>query len=143
MSALSSLATAEVEALVVAEFDVHTTQVVRRELAETTAYDDAHGRAAQRVLEHRAQFTVHAVDSEQVQSSRIDRGEASCVALDHPLEPAFLVTDDLRALPELQDMTSARVVLLPIVLRALVKRDVLENHDARDRLERSATERDW
>lgn len=68
---------------------VADTGPIIRELEERAAYDDAHGCAAQRVLEHRAQFTVHDVESEQFQSSRIDRGEARCVALDHQLSSGF------------------------------------------------------
>ncbi|WP_265110719.1 hypothetical protein [Halosolutus halophilus] len=142
-SALISLATAEVDELVFAEFEVETTRTVIRELEDTAEYDDPHGRAAQRVLDHRAQFTVHDVAGGGFQSSRIDRGEASCATLAHQLEPAFLLTDDLRALPELQNVTAAQVALSPIVLRALVKRGALENGEARERLEQIAAARDW
>ncbi|MCU4974037.1 hypothetical protein OB955_15000 [Halobacteria archaeon AArc-m2/3/4] len=142
-SALISLATATVVELVVTEFDVHTTSAVIEELEETAGYDDPHGNAAQQVLEERTLITVHDTDREQFQSSRIDSGEASCVTLERECEPQFLLTDDLRALPELQQVTTARVALSPIVLRALVKRDVLESQDARDRLERIAETRDW
>lgn len=142
-SALISLATAAVVEQVVAEFDVHTTSAVIEELEETAGYDDPHGKAAQQVLDQRTLVTVHDTDREQFQSSRIDSGEASCVTLERECEPQFLLTDDLRALPELQQVTTARVALSPIVLRALVKRDVLESQDARDRLERIAETRDW
>jgi len=142
-SALISLATAEVVDLVFAEFEVHTTRVILQELEETAEYDDPHGQAAQNVLEQQAQFSVHTVDGEQFESSTIDQGEASCIRLEEQLEPAFLLTDDLRALPEIQNLTTAKVALSPIVLRALVKREVLEPKDAQNRLEQIAKTRDW
>lgn len=40
-------------------------------------------------------------------------------------------------------MVDARVAISPIVLKALVNRDVLEREQARDRLETVAEHRDW
>lgn len=56
---------------------------------------------------------------------------------------SFLLTDDLRALPELKVSTDAQVALSPIVLRALVERGVLGSDDARNRLDRLAASRGW
>lgn len=46
-SALISLATAGVLDIVLAEFDVHTTDTVIEELEDTARFDDAHGAGAQ------------------------------------------------------------------------------------------------
>lgn len=53
------------------------------------------------------------------------------------------MTDDLRALPELQSLVDARVAISPIVLRALVERTVLDEAAALNRLETVAESRDW
>lgn len=141
-SALISLATADVLETVLDEFDVHTTRIVVDELEETSEYGDPHGTGATQVLNQRDVVTVHATTGD-VQSTNIDAGEASCLALEHELDAEFLLTDDLRALPELQTLAEAQVAISPIVLRALVKRGVLTNDEAMDRLDHIATTRDW
>lgn len=142
-SALLSLTSGEVLELVLGEFDVHTTETVRQELQETAAYEDRHATAAEAVLANGDRLRVHETDTPAFTSSRIDAGEASCIGLATDLDAAFVLTDDLRALPELQHLVDARVAISPIVLRALVKRDVLDDEEARARLERMAAERDW
>jgi len=142
-SALISLATADTLHLVLEEFDIHTTRTVLEELENTAGYDDSHGTAAENVLDHREQVTVHETEGLESQSSRVDGGEGTCAILGQELEAEFLITDDLRALPELQVLTDARVALSPIVLKALVKRGVLTRTEAEIRLESIAETRDW
>lgn len=141
-SALISLAVADVLDPVLDRFDVHTTTLVRDELRETADYDDVHARGATAVLDRLDRLTVHEVDS-PIESSRIDAGEGSCVVLARELGSAFLLTDDLRALPELEAAVDARVAISPIVLRALVIRGELTHEEALARLERLAEDRDW
>ncbi|MFP9061710.1 hypothetical protein ACLI4R_14420 [Natrialbaceae archaeon A-chndr2] len=142
-SALISLATADTLELVLAEFETHTTETVIEELEATAAYTDVHGTAATTVLENRGELSIQTVEKLEFETSRIDRGEASCATLSRELEADFLITDDLRALPELQNVTAATVAISPLVLKALVKRGVLENEDARSRLDRLAEDRNW
>lgn len=142
-SALVTLATADVADLVLEEFDVHTTKLVIEELRETADHDDSHGRAADDVLSRIDSLVVHDVEGAAFRSSRIDGGEASCVALARQRDADFFLTDDLRALPELETLTEATVAISPFVLRALVKRDVLSSAVARDRLDQLAEARDW
>lgn len=142
-SAFVSLGTTAVFPLVVDEFDIHTADTVRDELEDTASYDDVHGVAAENVLDRESEFTVHSVSEPELTSSRIDSGEASCVRCCRNLEAAFLITDDLRALPELQQLVDTRVAISPILLKALVKRGSLEQRDAREQLETLAENRDW
>lgn len=142
-SALVSLATGDSVRLVVGEFDVHTTATVIEELDATAEYDDSHGCAARTVLDQRDRVTVHGVERPEIESSRIDDGEATCIGIAAELDAAFLLTDDLRALPELQTLTATKVAISPIVLQALVKRDVLTRSEARRRLDSIADTRDW
>jgi predicted nucleic acid-binding protein len=141
-SALVSLETAAILDLLLDEYDVHTTETVCEELAATSEYDDRHGVAASSVLDRRKGFTEHAVE-EPVTTSRIDAGEGSCVVLVRRLEADFLLTDDLRALPEIERAVDAQVAISPIVLRALVTRGVIDRETAVERLETLAERRSW
>ncbi|QLH83319.1 hypothetical protein [Halosimplex pelagicum] len=141
-SALVSLAVIDTLDTVLTEFEVHTTETVVAELEDTAEYDDRHGEAAQAVLDNRDDFETHEV-TETLESSQIDRGEGSCALLTSQLEAEFLITDDLRALPELQTASDAEVAISPIVLKALVKREVLGTEEARENVDRLAERRSW
>ncbi|WP_132057440.1 hypothetical protein [Halorussus amylolyticus] len=142
-SALVSLATVGLVPILCEEFDCHTTEAVAEELRATAEYDDVSGEAAQSVLDQFAQMTIHEVEASEFESSRIDRGEGRCAVLTHELDADFLVTDDLRALPELQTVAASKVAISPIVLEALVRRDVLTRDRAKSELRRIANRRDW
>ncbi|MFB6228220.1 MAG: hypothetical protein ABEH88_06570 [Halobacteriales archaeon] len=142
-SSLISLTTADTLKPFLSEFDVHTTETVIEKLEDTSQYQDPHGEAAQTVLEHREKLNIHDVGDLKFQSSRIDPGEASCSLLTRELDADFLITDDLRALPELQTLVNTRVAISPIVLKALVQRGVLEQEEAMNRLDELAETRDW
>ncbi|PTD94235.1 hypothetical protein C9439_04085 [archaeon SCG-AAA382B04] len=141
-SALISLATVELLDIFLTEFDVHTTEQVIKELEDTSEYDDTHGKASKTVLDDLNQITVHQVKG-KLESSRIDSGEGACALLTKEIGAKFLVTDDLRALPELQAVADPRVAISPIVLKALVKREVLEQKEALNKLNELAEQRNW
>jgi predicted nucleic acid-binding protein len=141
-SAVVTLASTEVIGTVLEEFDVHTTQIVISELDETAEHEDVHGEAAERVLEIADRITIHDTD-ESFRLSRIDKGEASCVTLTRQMEVDFLIMDDLRALPEIQELVDSKVAISPIVLKALAKREVLEVEQAEEKLDLIADRRDW
>lgn len=142
-SGFITLSIAEILPLVLGEYDVQTTETVVAELEETAAYDDFHGDAASAVLEHDDRVTVHRVGEDGFQSSRIDAGEGSCAVLTRNIESAFLITDDLRALPELQTVADANVAISPVLLKALVQRGTLGRDEALETLEQIAENRDW
>jgi len=144
-SAFVSLAVGGVLDIVVNEFEVVTTETVRSELRETAGYDDRHGDAAGQALELTDDVDVLAGTDgiERVVTSRIDEGEASCVVAARETDAEFLITDDYRALPELRAAVGSRVALSPIVLRVLVKRDALDEGEARTAFEAISEGRDW
>lgn len=142
-SALISLAIGDALDETLAAFDIVTTPTVIEELEETAAYDDRHGTAATAVRQRMESLTVQDADGAPFETSRVDAGEASCVAAARTVDAAFLVTDDYRALPELQGLVDAEVAVSPIVLRALVKRDALSSADAETAFETIAAGRDW
>jgi predicted nucleic acid-binding protein len=141
-SALISLATADTLNLFLEEFEVHTTETVVDELENTAEYDDSHGDAAETVLANLDWVSTHDVKGD-LESSRVDQGEGSCALLTKEIDAEFLITDDLRALPELQTVADSKVAISPIVLKALVQRDVLEPDEALENLDRLAERRDW
>lgn len=141
-SALISLASIDLLEIFLTEFNVHTTALVVEELEDTAGYDDRHGDAAQTVRDGLDRITIHQTKG-AFESSRVDHGEGSCAQLTTDLDADFLVTDDLRALPELQQVVDAKVAISPIVLKALVQRDVLEHADALAKLDELAKQRDW
>ena len=141
-SALISIASINHLNTFLTEFDVHTTETVMEELEETSEYNDSHGDTAETVLDNRDRITTHQVKG-GFTSSRIDPGEGSCALLTKKIDAEFLITDDLRALPELQNLTNATVAISPIVLKALVQRDVLEQEEALQKLDDLAKKRDW
>jgi len=141
-SALISLTTAESLDTFLTEFDVQTTELVVEELEETSEYDDRHGEAAETVINNLDRITTHQVRGE-FESSRVDQGEGSCALLTKEIDAEFLITDDLRALPELQTVAASKVAISPIVLKALVQRNVLSREEAVNRLENLAENRDW
>lgn len=142
-SAFISLTAARTLDLFLEEFDVHTTETVIQELEDVASYSDEIAGHADQVLNRKDRVAVHKVDTPEYQSSRIDEGEGSCIQLTRNSDADFLITDDLRALPELQTLTETRIALSPIVLKTLVQKDVLETGDALDRLEETAEKRDW
>jgi len=141
-SALVSLASIDVLDTLLTEFDVHTTETVVGELEDTGDYEDAHGDAAEAVLDDRDRITIHRIEG-TLESSRIDRGEGSCALLAAELDAEFLLTDDLRALPELQNATTAEVAISPVVLKALVQRERIEAERALAELDKLAKRRSW
>lgn len=142
-SAFVSTAVGDFFESVVEEFDLITTQDVVDELETTAAYDDPHGRGATAVLERIDRITVTEVTAPELLSNRIDTGEASCVAAVRDTNASVLVTDDFRALPELEALVDADIVLSSVLLRSLCDRGGLTETEARSALETMATERDW
>ena len=142
-SAFVSLAVGGVFTPTTEAFEIATTREVLDELEQTGQYDDRHGTAAAAVLEHRDDFTMLSTDPEAFTTSRIDRGEASCVVATHELDVTCLVTDDFRALPELQELITADVVLSPIVIRALSKQAAISDEAAQAAFDTIAEDRDW
>ncbi|QZA87796.1 hypothetical protein K0C01_08275 [Salinarchaeum sp. IM2453] len=141
-SALITISSINLLDHVLTEYDIYTTETVIEELKETAEYNDVHGQAAQTVLDQLDRIEVDKTTEPRFQSSRIDDGEGSTVTLASEKQADFLITDDLRALPELQTVTDSKVVISPILLKALVKREILEEEEAVAKLEEAAKNRD-
>lgn len=95
--AFASLTVGGVLQKVTTEFTVVTTETGVAELVGTGEFDDRHGRAAASALERQGEFEIIDVTAPTLRSSRIDCGEASCVAAVDHTDASFLPTGDFRA----------------------------------------------
>jgi predicted nucleic acid-binding protein len=143
-SALVSLASASLLSLVLSEFDVVVTDIVVGELDAMSTFDDDHGRAATLVLENIDSMRVlNASDYQRFMTSRIDSGEASCLEIIDGGGCDYLLTDDFRALGEIEKQIGDAVVLSPIILKVLVMRGIIGKGEALAKLGEIARKRDW
>lgn len=142
-SAFISLAIGDALKQTCETFDVVTTPTVLNELETTATYDDIHAQGASDTLALSDHYTVVNPAERASETSRIDAGEASCIGAVRERDATFLITDDFRALPELQELVLADVALSPVVLRTLVERDILCEETATEALETIAYHRDW
>lgn len=142
-SAFLSLASVKLLETVLEEYEVHTTEAVYEELQNTAEYEDIHAKAAEKAIKLSSEFQSHKVETGDFESSRIDKGEYSCVVLANQLETEYVLTDDFRALPELKSLADCQVAISPIMLKALVKRNKLSKKKAKQKLDTLAENRNW
>ncbi|GEM_PF-219566 len=143
-SALVSLASASLLSLVLSEFDVVVTDIVVGELDAMSTFDDTHGRAATLVLENIDSMRVlNASDYQRFMTSRIDSGEASCLEIIDGGGCDYLLTDDFKALGEIEKQIGDAVLLSPIILKVLVMRGIIGKSEALAKLGEIARKRDW
>lgn len=143
-SALLSLASGNALDLFLKEFDVAVTETVVEELEELSQGNDRTAKNAERALNSKDLFPTHDIEGPKPISGGIDDGEASCAVLAENEDADFLITDDLRALPEIENLVGKeKVAISPIVLKALVERGSIDKDIALEKLERMSEERDW
>jgi len=143
-SALVSLASVSLLSLVLNEFDVVVSDVVVRELKEMSTYANSHGNAANEVLRNIDRIKEKkASNYQRFKTSRIDAGEASCLELIESGEQDYLLTDDFRALGEIEKQIGEMVVLSPIILKVLALRGIIDKRQALTKLDEMAEKRDW
>lgn len=148
-SALISLAHGEILDLVLSEFEVTVSRQVLEELEETADYEDADGKAANRVLKDRDSLTIEKVDSEAVEellTSRVHSGEASCVLLAQEEEIEAMISDDFDAMNQLEFYShkfNFQLGLCPVLIQTLVKRKKLTRNQGREIFDRIARKRGW
>jgi len=58
-------------------------------------------------------------------------------------EQDYLLTDDFRALGEIEKQIGEKVVLSPIILKVLVIRGIIDKSEALAKLNEMAEKRDW
>jgi predicted nucleic acid-binding protein len=142
-SAFISLSMADLMERVVEDYSVHTTQEVISELEQTAREEDCVSEAAARALSYSERIEVHSQGFERFETSRLDSGEASCIALTREIDADFILTDDLRAMAEIKKLSTVEVAISPFMIVAMVKNDVLSREEALNKMEGLAENRDW
>lgn len=148
-SALISFALGGLLERVAHAFHVVVSQHVIDELQQTASFPDEIGKTATSVLKHVNQFEIRIVNPAEVQAlitSRIDRGEASCLVLAQAKDVSALISDDFRALHQLRhhaERHGFNLGLGAVLIHTLVLRGTLSRDEALNALERIALKRDW
>jgi len=123
-------------------YEVTVPQQVVDELESIATYDDAHGTAAEAVLDNSTALTVEAVDLDS--TFPLDDGENAAVQLANRLEAPFFYCDEYTQLSLIHASLSAtRLVTTPRLLKSFVVRGELSNDTALALLEELADARSW
>jgi len=123
-------------------YDVTVPQQVVDELASIAEYDDAHGTAAQAVLDTSGQLTIESVALDS--TFPLDDGENAAVQLANRLDAAFFYCDEYTQLSLIHaSLSETRLVTTPRLLKAFVVRGAYSNDTAMELLEEIAAARSW
>lgn len=142
-TAFLSLSIAEILEKTIEQHQVHTTQKVISELEEITREKDYLAEAATKTLQHKEKINIHETEFERFQTSRIDSGEASCLALTQEIKADFLLTDDLHAMAEIKKLSTTETAISPTLLQSMVKNNTISKQTALEKLDKLAETRDW
>lgn len=144
-SALVSLAIASDDGpilLLFTEYEVRIPPAVRRELQDIAAYEDAHADAAIRVLDLITE--PHRQSPTSPPDSPLDAGETAAIALANELNATVFLCDEYSELATVHALLSeSRLMTIPKMIEALVRRGVLSPAAARAALSEMVTERSW
>lgn len=128
---------------------VVVSNLVIEELKKTSRFSDVDGKAARAVLKQAKGLKIRTVDLaaiEKMVTSRLNEGEASCVLLAQAADIDALISDDLKAMHQLQQYAQIHefdLGLAAVLIQALVLRGKLSKDQALVSLERIAEKRDW
>jgi len=123
-------------------YDVVVPTVVIDELRDIAAYDDAHGRAAERVLDRTDSMTIQSVVLDE--AFPLDDGENAAVSLANEIDAAVLLCDEFTQIGILHaSLADTRLITTPTLLSVLVRTDTLPSEEARTLLAEISEERSW
>lgn len=133
---------AEPLALCLETYDVTVPETVVDELRDVAAYDDVHGRAADAVIDRRADLTVRSVELDA--EFPLDDGENATVSLANEADAALLLCDEFTSLGLVHaSLADTRLLTTPTLLSVLVRRDRLDADAAVDALDTIGGARSW
>jgi len=148
-SALISLAHGSVLDLALEEFHFIVSDIVIKELEETSQYSDPDGKAAQEVLKRRSKLEIREVKPERFRSflsGRVDPGEASCLVLAQIEEVKAFISDDFHAMHKLEYYSkkySIKLGLCATLIKALTLKGRLSREEAIKIFDKIAQRRGW
>jgi predicted ribonuclease YlaK len=146
-SGLTSLAVAADQvpdplALCLDTYDVLIPELVVEELKELSSYDDAHGGAAETVLDRRNDLTIESMALDE--KFPLDDGENAAVTLANDDEAALLFCDEFNHLGLIHaSLTSPRLVTTPTLLAVFVRKDILSREEALALFDVIVSARSW
>lgn len=123
-------------------YDVTVPQQVIDELESIAEYDDAHGTAAEAVLDTDVRLTIESVALDS--TFPLDDGENAAVQLANRLDAAFFYCDEYAQLSLIHaSLSGARLVTTPRLLKAFVVRGEYSNDTAMEMLTEISAVRSW
>lgn len=146
-SGLASLATAagrdpDPLALCLDTYEVLIPEPVVEELEEMSSYDDAHGRAAETVLDRGNDLTVEWVALDE--KFPLDDGENAAVTLANDVEAELFLCDEFDRLGLIHaSLADTRLVTTPTLLSVFVRRGLLSREEALALLDVIGHARSW
>jgi len=124
------------------EYTVLVPDIVVEELQEVASYDDDHGRAAGRVLDHMAAFSKRSVELDA--EFPLDDGENAAVSLANDVDAALLLCDEFNRIGLVHaSLVDTRLVTSPTLLAICVRNGWLSSADAQAALEAISAARSW
>lgn len=137
-SALISLHMADILEIASRNIDMVTTQLVKEELEEIKQYDDPIGQAAEEIL--------HLIYSEEIRTTHVDDGEASCFVLAKDFKIKILVMDDIKAASALEGRAIKEGIdqrISVAVIIELLNMDVISRGKAKTGIKDMIKDRGW
>jgi len=123
-------------------YDVVIPTAVIDELREIAAYEDAHGRAAERILDRTDSVTIESVALDD--DFPLDAGENAAVSLANEIDASILLCDEFTQIGILHaSLVDTRLITTPTLLSVLVRTDTLSPDEARTLLTEISEERSW
>lgn len=124
------------------EFTVLVPDIVVAELQEVASYDDAHGQAADRVLDRIVAFSKRSVELDA--EFPLDDGENAAVSLANDVDADLLLCDEFNRLGLIHaSLVDTRLVTTPTLLAVCVRNGWLSAADAQAALEAISAARSW
>jgi len=135
--------------LVLSGFKVIVSNIIMEELERVAKFKDSDGRAAKRVLSKKDELEIQEVAKNELSeflSTRINPGEASCIVIAKKKEVKVLISDDFKAMAELEYYSKRynfKVGLCSALIKTLMLRKKLKRDEARKIFEKIGNRRNW
>jgi len=112
------------------------------ELRDIAAYEEIHGRAAERILDRTDSVTIESVALDD--AFPLDAGENAAVSLANEIDATILLCDEFTQIGILHaSLADTRLITTPTLLSVLVRTDTLPPEAARRLLAEISEERSW
>lgn len=135
--------------LVLFQFKVIISDVIVEELERIAKFKDPDGRAAKKILSKKDKLETQEIAKNELSeflSTRVNPGEASCIVIAKKKEVKVLISDDFKAMAELEYHSKKhnfKVGLCSALIKTLMLRKKLKRDEARKIFEKIGNRRNW